>query len=77
MTLKKWRQKKGLTQKDVGDLLGVSRFQISHLENGDRFCSLEMARKIEILSDGLVRIKEVVNPKKIEESFSILGLGEK
>lgn len=76
MTLKEWRQKTGFSQKEIGELIGVSRFQISHLESGDRFCSLEMAKKIEDLSGGMVKIRELVNPKRVEESVSILGLKE-
>jgi len=42
-----WRKAKGLSQEVVGEMLGVSRQMVGHLENGDRTITGEMACKIE------------------------------
>lgn len=36
-TLKEWRTKKGLSQKEVGDKIGLSRSIISFLESGSQY----------------------------------------
>ncbi len=46
MALKEWRQKQGLTQKELGELLGLSNWAISNYEQGREFPSKEIAIKL-------------------------------
>ncbi|MFW5962637.1 MAG: helix-turn-helix domain-containing protein [bacterium] len=45
--IKKARLEKGITQKELGSLLGYSESQISHIENRNRKLKLEDLRKAE------------------------------
>lgn len=46
MPLKEIRQKKGLTQKQLADKVGVSRTTITLIENGTNRPSVKVAKKL-------------------------------
>ncbi|MCX6785138.1 MAG: helix-turn-helix transcriptional regulator [Candidatus Komeilibacteria bacterium] len=44
--IKQIRRIKGITQKEIGDLLGCSEAQISHIENGNRTINMDDLSKL-------------------------------
>lgn len=48
--LKAWRETKGLTQRQAGDLIGLDMMQVSKLERGVGRPSLENAHRIEAVT---------------------------
>lgn len=51
MTLHEARKLKGLTQKDLADLVGVTVVAISRYENGHRSPRVGVAKKLELILD--------------------------
>jgi putative transcriptional regulator len=51
INLKEWREKAGLTQEQLADALGVRQSQISMIENGKAFTSLQR----------LIKIRDILN----------------
>ena len=46
MTLRQFREKKGLTQAELGNRVGLKQTTISQYENGSRTPTLAMAKKL-------------------------------
>jgi putative transcriptional regulator len=44
--IKELRKKKGMTQEDLANAVGVSHWWISHIETGTRTCSLRLMSRI-------------------------------
>ena len=53
-----WRKRLGKTQDEVAVSLGVSRWMINRIEAGERTPSLELAIKIQNLTDDAVMPKD-------------------
>ena len=49
-----WRKSQNLTQDELAGKIGVSRWMVNRLEAGERTPSLDLAIKIQKLSDGAV-----------------------
>lgn len=62
MNWRTWRERCGLTQEDVADILGTSRAHYSRIENHKRTTSIEVARKLAKLFN-----------LSVEERISVLG----
>jgi transcriptional regulator with XRE-family HTH domain len=58
--LREWREYRGMTQKDVSDLTGVSRDGISNYENGEREARPSTARRLAMALD--VTVGDLVSP---------------
>lgn len=54
MSLRKWRKRKGLTQKELAESCGTSHVRISMIERGDGLPSPKLAGKIELVTEGQV-----------------------
>jgi plasmid maintenance system antidote protein VapI len=60
MTLREFKDKRGLRTEDLADLLDLSIGHTSDLINGRRSCSLEVAVRIEELTRGRVRCRDLI-----------------
>lgn len=61
-TLESYRKGLGLSQEQLADRLGLnSKGFISRLESGAQDCSLRLALKIDLLSEGVVPATSVLN----------------
>ena len=60
VTLKKWRESKGLTQQEVAHAIGVHVQYISALERGARRPGMGVATKIREYTDGAVSLDKLV-----------------
>ena len=60
VTLKKWRESKGLTQQEVATAIGVHVQYISALERGARRPGMGVATKIREYTDGAVSLDKLV-----------------
>ncbi len=57
--LRAWRKSKGLNQRVIADLVGVSAAQISLIETGRRAPSLSLATRIERMTNRAIRAAEL------------------
>lgn len=60
----KYRKKHDLTVKTMAERLGVSRVFMSYLEHGHRKPSLDMAKRIEKITNGEVSRMDVLYPEE-------------
>ena len=61
MKLSDYRSKRGLTQQDVADAIGLSKSRVCEIEQGSG-CSLNTALAIERFTKGAVRPADVARP---------------
>jgi transcriptional regulator with XRE-family HTH domain len=54
MTLREWREKKGLTMVELARMLGVDKSAVSRWESGERFPSRRFLKKIAEVTGGEV-----------------------
>jgi len=54
MTLREWREKKGLTMVELARMLGVDKSAVSRWESGERFPSRRSLKKIAEVTGGEV-----------------------
>ena len=57
--LKAWRLRCNYTHRELARIIGTSYASIARIEQGYQMASLELARKIERLSSGAVRVDDV------------------
>lgn len=86
LKIKELREEKGLMQKELGDIIGISQNTLSQYENGKREPDYETLKKIaeyfDVSTDyllGLVDVKNPeANPDEIQVAFSsgFAGLNE-
>lgn len=57
--LYEWRKKQGLTQVQVGNMLGLAQASYCRIENGTRSIEPIIAKKIEQISGGKVKRKHL------------------
>jgi len=62
--LSTWMQKRGLNNGQLADIIGVDKSYVSYLRRGERMPSLELARRIELLSDGAVPASSFIAAKR-------------
>ncbi len=67
MTPENFRKERGLTQDQLGEQLGgLSKAYISGLESGRVPWPLELALKMQLISEGLVLADDLVTPERRE-----------
>ena len=75
--IKKLRQEKGMSQQDLGDMIGVTKVSICGYENGTRTPSLET---FDILADVLETSTDYllgrIDNKKIENNFQQMNIND-
>ena len=82
-TLRELREENNMTQKDVGEAIGISQFSISRYENGDYAMKLDVLSKLSELfsvtisfllgEEELKKTEEVPEEKKYPTSFPELS----
>lgn len=65
--LRGWRSARGWSQEQLGTLLEIGGAQVSHLENGSRTPSLDLAARIERLTEGLISASSWVPQSDLSE----------
>lgn len=63
VTLKKWRESKGLTQQELANAIGVHVQYVSALERGARRPGMGVATRIREFTDGVIGIDQLVPPQ--------------
>lgn len=53
-----WRKSKNLSQEEFGERVGVSRWMINRIENGERRPSMELVDRIWIATKGKVKAND-------------------
>jgi transcriptional regulator with XRE-family HTH domain len=66
VTLKKWRESKGLTQQELATELGIHVQYVSALERGARRPGMGVATRIREFTEGAVSIDQLVPVKSSE-----------
>jgi transcriptional regulator with XRE-family HTH domain len=64
--LRDWRKAKQLTQTQVGEKVGITASQISQIETRRRGASLDVAARIERLTEGAVTVQSFVKLEAAE-----------
>ena len=68
-TIKKYREEKNLTQKQIADLIHMHRSNYSRVETGERELSIEAIQKIATLFG--MTIDQLVNEETIPQEISL------
>jgi len=68
--LRIYRNSKKLSQYEFANLIGVSRQLVTHLENGIRKPSKEIALSIEKATNGEIKAEWLVFPEKYEDEIN-------
>jgi len=78
--LKKFRKAKGLKQKELADIVGVSESSISQYESGKKTPSFEIALKLaealDCESADLVSTRENISPAENKKTATSIGDGD-
>ena len=63
MRLSEYLKNTSLTQEKFANLVGVTRTFITNILNGKRNPSIQLARRIEEVTDGQVPLKDLLHPE--------------
>lgn len=77
MKLRAWRKSKGLTQHQLAEASGLSHARISMIERGDGLPSPEAAKRLELVTNGVVTAAELLGLESASSMQSGMSEGTK